>query len=114
MTSTMRLGTTLLISGRKGMFGTALLVLVLASVAVNVARAEDYVFDTQTARLTIRSDGIASSLIDKQNGKERLRSAGLAFAVVKKGGRLFPASNVTGHGGLFHVTFGTAGVDADY
>src|ERR1039458_8993023 len=96
------------------MFGTALLVLVLASVAVNVARAEDFVFDTQTARLTIRSDGIASSLIDKQNGKERLRSEGLAFAAVKKAGQLFPASSVARHGVLFHVTFGTSGVDAEY
>jgi hypothetical protein len=90
------------------------LALALAFAAVNGARAEDFVFETRAARLVIRPDAVASSLIDKQSGKERLRPEGLPFAAVKKDGRLFPASAADRRGGMLHVTFGTSGVDADY
>jgi hypothetical protein len=86
----------------------------LAFVAVNAAKAENFVFETGIARLVIRSDGVASSLIEKQNNKEQLRAGGLPFAAVRKGGELFSVSAVERRGGLFHVTFGISGVSADY
>jgi hypothetical protein len=95
--------------------GTRLiLALALPFAALNVAWAKDFVFETSVARLVIGSDGVISSLIEKQNGKEQLRPAGLPFAAVRKGGQLLPASAVEQRGGLFHVTFGISGVSADY
>ena len=91
-----------------------ILALALAFVAVNAGRAEDFVFETSMARLVIRSDGLASSLTEKQNGKEQLQPQGLPFAAARKGGHLFSASAVERRGGLFHLTFGTSGLSADY
>jgi hypothetical protein len=91
-----------------------ILALALAFAAVNGARAKDFIFETRVTRLVIRPDGVASSLIEKQNGKERLRPEGVAFAAVRKGGRLFPASAADRHGDVLHVTFGTSGVDVEY
>jgi hypothetical protein len=91
-----------------------ILALALAFGAVNAAKAENFVFETRMARLVIRSDGVASSLIEKQNNKEQLRAAGLPFAAVRKRGQLFPASAVERRGSLFHVTFGVSGISADY
>ncbi len=91
-----------------------ILALALAFAAVNGAWAEDFVFETQATRLVIRPDGMASSLIEKQNGKERLRPEGVPFAAVMKGGQLFPASAAERRGDVLHVTFGTSGVDAEY
>jgi len=90
-----------------------ILALALALAAVSGARAQDFVFETREARLTIRPDAVASSLIEKQNGKELLRPAGAAFAAVK-GGQLFPATAAERRGDALHVTFGTSGIDADY
>jgi hypothetical protein len=90
------------------------LTLTLAFAAVNGARAEDFVFETSVTRLVIRPDAVASSLIEKQNGKERLRPDGGAFAAIRKGGRLFPASAVDRHGDVLHLTFGASGVEAEY
>jgi hypothetical protein len=91
-----------------------ILALALAFAAVNEARAGDFVFETRVARLVIRPDAVASSLIEKQNGKERLRPEGVAFAAVRKVGRLYPASAADRRGDVLHVTFGTSGVDAEY
>jgi hypothetical protein len=92
-----------------------ILALALVSAAVNAAKAENFVFETGMARLVIGSDGVASSLIEKQNSREQLRAAGpLPFAAVKKGGQLTPASAIERRGALFHVTFGNSGVSADY
>src|SRR5664279_5673879 len=91
-----------------------ILALALAFAAVTGAGGQDFVFETRTARLTIRPDAVVSSLIEKQNGKERLRPEGVAFAAVRKGGRLFPASAADRSGDVLHVTFGTSGVDAEY
>jgi hypothetical protein len=95
--------------------GTRLiLALALAFAAASAARAENFVFETGVAKLVIGSDGVISSLIEKQNGKEQLRPTRLPFAAVRKGGQLFPASAVEQRAGLFHVTFGISGVSADY
>jgi hypothetical protein len=88
--------------------------LVLAFAAVNAAKAENFVFETGMARLVIGSDGVANSLIEKQNEKEQLRAGRLPFATVRKGGQLFPASAVERRADLFHVMFGTSDVSADY
>lgn len=91
-----------------------ILALTLAFAALNWARAEDFAFETREARLVIRTDGMASSLIEKRSGKELLGPGGVIFAAVRKGGRLFPASIVKRRGDVLYVTFGTSGVDADY
>ncbi|HEX4135267.1 MAG TPA: hypothetical protein VHY84_11700 [Bryobacteraceae bacterium] len=92
------------------------LILALAVISAfgSCARAEDYVFETHDARLVIRPDAIVSSLTAKPGGRELLRSGDQAFAAIRKGGRLIPASAVQQHGDLLHVMFGTSGVDADY
>lgn len=90
------------------------LALALVFAAVNAARAENFVFDTDAARLVIGSDGTASSLIDKQNGKQQLQPERLPFSAVRKGGQIFSASAIEKQGALFHVTFGTSGVSASY
>ena len=82
-----------------------ILALALAFVAATACRAEDFVFETSMARLVIGSDGVASSLTEKQN-KRAIAAAGLPFAAARKGGQLFSASAVERRGGLFHVTFG--------
>lgn len=91
-----------------------ILTLALALVAVNRVRAEDFVFETRTARLVIRPDAVASSLEEEPSGKERMSPGGVAFAAVKKGGHVFPASAAERRGTMLHVTFGTSGVDAEY
>lgn len=91
-----------------------ILALALTFTAVNEARAEEFVFETGAARLVIRSDAVASSLIEKPIGKELLRPDGRAFAAVRKDGHWFPASAADRRDGGLHVTFGTSGVDADY
>jgi hypothetical protein len=87
---------------------------VLAFASVSAAQAENFVFETSTAQLVIQSNGAVSSLIEKPNGKEQLQPAGLAFAMVVKNGQKFPASTVERRDPLFHFTFGTSGVSADY
>jgi hypothetical protein len=96
----------------KGRRMRQILTLALGLAAVNVARAENFVFDTGAARLVIGSDGMATSLIDKTNGKEQLQR--LPFSALRKSGQTFPASAITKQGALFHVTFGTSDVSADY
>jgi hypothetical protein len=91
-----------------------ILALALVFAAVNGAWAEDFAFETREARLVIRSDAVASSLIEKRSGKELLGPGGVAFAAVRKGGQLLPASAADRRGDVLHVTFGTSGVDADY
>jgi hypothetical protein len=90
------------------------LLLALALATANAARAENFVFESSTARLELGSNGAAISLIDKQNGKERLWPEALPFAAVKKDGQLFPASVIVRNGVLLHVSFGISGVSVDY
>jgi len=86
---------------------------VLVALAVDYsALAAEFAFETGSVRLVIRSDGIATSLLDKQTKKERLGP--LAFTAVKRGGQVFPASAIKGHTNTLHISFGTSGVEADY
>jgi hypothetical protein len=91
-----------------------ILILVFALGAVHDALAEDFVFETSLMRLVITPDAVVRSLTEKQNGKERLQTGSLAFAAVKKAGRLIPASALTRNGHTLHVTFGASGADAEY
>ena len=82
---------------------------------MNAAKAENFVFETGMARLVIRSDGVASSLIEKQNGKEQLRAAGTTVCgSQERWSAIFQPRRLSGEVALFHVTFGTSGVSADY
>ena len=99
-------------AGRTGLLGFSLLMPAFAP--AGRAAAQDFVFETGAARLTIRADGTVGGLVEKQNGKELPGPAGEAFAAAVKGGKAFPASAVKRRGGALHVTFGTSGIDADY
>ncbi len=80
----------------------------------SLAAAQQMVFQTASARLTVESSGIVSSLTNKQSGQEELHSAGQPIATVTVGGREFPASSFKCDGSLCHVGFGTSGISADY
>ncbi len=88
------------------------LAVILALVIDYGALAAEFTFETSSVRLVVRSDGIATSLLDKQTKKERL--APLAFTAVKKGGQVFPSSAIELHTSTLHISFGTSGIEADY
>jgi hypothetical protein len=90
------------------LFGAALFLI------ASLAAAQQVVFQTATARLTVESSGIVSSLTNKQSGQEELRPAGQPIATVTVGGRVFPASSFKCDGSLCHVGFGASGISADY
>ena len=92
--------------------------LALAFAAVNAAKAENFVFETSMARLVIRSDGVASSLIEKQNNKEQLRgrdchlrrsgkvascfqprrlSGAVVCSMLRSGSRAYPQTTASAH-----------------
>ena len=87
--------------------------LILLAAMAPGARAEEFAFATQAARLVLRSDGLAVTLTATQNSRPLLRPEATPFAAVKKGGRLFPVSAIERRGDLLHLTFGTSGVQAD-
>lgn len=91
-----------------------ILALALTVAATNTARAQNFVFDTSQARLSIQPNGIAISLIEKRNRKEQLQPGGQPIAVIRKNGHAFPSTLVQRSGGLYHVEFGSSGVVVDY
>jgi len=79
------------------------------------AWAEEFQFATQTARLTIRSDGAVSGFVAVSSGRALLRTANTPFAAVKKDGRLFPVTSIERRSpDLLQFTFGASGVVANY
>jgi len=84
------------------------------SFIAGLAAAQQVVFQTAAARLTVESSGIVSSLTNKPSGQEELHPAGQPIATVTVGGRVFPASSFKCDGSLCHVGFGVSGISADY
>lgn len=81
---------------------------------VSAARAQNFVFDTDTARLVLASDGSVVSLLDKRDGVEELQPSKQPFASMNKNGQFYQATAIARSGNLLHLTFGASGVSADY
>jgi hypothetical protein len=79
-----------------------------------LAAAQQVIFETASARLTVETSGIVSSLTDKQNGRQELGPAGQPIATVTVGGHEIPASSFECNGSLCHVAFGASRLSADY
>lgn len=79
-----------------------------------VAGAQQVTFQTASARLTVESSGMVSSLTNRQSGQEELHPTGQPIATVTVGGREFPASSFKCDSSLCHVGFGTSGITAYY
>ena len=77
------------------------------------ARAEEFVFETATARLALDERGLCTSLRDKAGGAEWLAAKPAAFFSIKKNGATFPATALARDGENFHAEFGAACVTAD-
>ncbi|MCX7008598.1 MAG: hypothetical protein NTY53_15325, partial [Kiritimatiellaeota bacterium] len=77
------------------------------------ARAEEFVFETATARLALDERGLCTSLRDKTSGAEWLAGKPTAFFSIKKNGAAFPATALSRDGENFRAEFGTACVSAD-
>ena len=81
---------------------------------IRVAWAEDFVFMTKTTQLMLEPNGRARSLVDKLDGSEQLNPTGQPFANVTLHGKQFPVTVIERRGELYHLTFGSSGVSADY
>lgn len=77
------------------------------------ARAEEFVFETATARLALDDQGLCTSLRDKTSGAEWLAGKPAAFFSIKKNGTIFAATALSRAGDNFHAEFGTACITAD-
>jgi hypothetical protein len=102
----------------RALFKATLTQLVLAFsfafAAANAAQAQDFVFESSSARLSIQPSGIADSMTERKSGKEQLQPGGQPFAVIRKNGHGFPATSLQRSGALYRVEFGSSGVVADY
>ncbi|MGB6687372.1 MAG: hypothetical protein WBE76_05975 [Terracidiphilus sp.] len=99
---------------RKANIARLTLAFALTFAVTNAAYAQNFAFATHAAQLVIQPNAVASSLTDRHDGMEELHPAGLPFAVVTQHGKQFPATRFERHGALFHVTFGSSGISADY
>ncbi len=77
------------------------------------ARAEEFVFETATARFALDDRGSCSSLRDKADGAEWLAGKPAAFFSIKKNGATFAATALARAGENYHAEFGTSCVSAD-
>ncbi len=98
----------------KATFTELVLAFSFAFAAANAAQAQDFVFESNSVRLSIQPTGIADSLTEKKSGKEQLQPGGQPFAVIRKNGHAFSATSVQRSGALYRVEFGSSGVESDY
>jgi hypothetical protein len=77
------------------------------------AFAADAVFDTKIARLSISTNGVATSLLERKTRREWLAPEPHAIAAIKKGGKLFPATRLQPLARLWQADFGDSGVQVD-
>jgi hypothetical protein len=89
------------------------LTLAIGLALLTAARAEEFVFETATARLTLDDRGFCTGLRDKTSGTEWLAGKPAAFFSIRKNGAAFPATVLSRAGENFHAEFGTACVSAD-
>jgi len=77
-------------------------------------RAEDFVYENDSVRFVLGSDGLNRSLVEKSSGKNWLSEKPSRFAWIRKAGQIYPATAVASSDGLLRITFATSGVTADY
>jgi hypothetical protein len=90
-----------------GFLGWILAALLLGAVRP-AAAAEPFVFDSDTARLTLATNGAATSLIERASGRELLRNATTPFFRVRLGGHDLEATRLERSGDRFVVSFGAS------
>jgi hypothetical protein len=89
------------------------LTLAMGLALLAAARAEEFVFETATARLALDDRGCCTSLRDKADGTEWLAGKPAAFFAIKKNGATFAATTLSRAGDNYHAEFGAACVSAD-
>lgn len=71
--------------------------------------------ESRYSRYEIGGDGRSLHFIDRATGSDHLaQSPSSSFASVRKAGRVFPATSVSGSDGTFSAQFGEAGVTATF
>lgn len=78
------------------------------------AFAEEFVFETNTIRYVINSNGFNVSLQEKNIGKELIGNVPSPFAFVTKAGKTHPVSQLQHADDRFIATFGETGIVAHY
>lgn len=89
------------------------LTLALGLALLAAARAEEFVFETATARLALDDRGCCTSLRDKADGTEWLAGKPAAFFSIRKNGASFAATALSRAGENYRVEFGSSCVSAD-
>jgi hypothetical protein len=77
-------------------------------------RAEEFIFESETLRYTLGSDGLNKSLVAKATGKQLLSRTNSPFASIKKGAKIHPVTSLQKSGTLFQATFGSSEIVATY
>lgn len=94
------------------------LFMLLAALFPLAARAEEFVFETETVRLVISSGAQVTALTETASGKSWLQPAPkpgvTAFALAHVNKRTVPATELRRVGEVYQVRFGTSGIEADY
>ena len=94
-------------------FPVLVIILILSVSSIN-AFAEKFVFETNTIRYVINSDGLNVSLQEKGSGKDYIAAPPSPFAHVTKTGKTYPVTRLTKEGECFLATFGNSGITACY
>jgi len=99
---------------KKAIVVLIVMILGLMFVTQGIVLAEDFAFETAAARYVVSESGMSKSLQEKDSGRELLVGSPMPFATLRKGGKVFPATNVRRIGEFLRVDFGESGISADY
>ena len=95
-------------------FSSLVAILMVVFGVSGLAAAEEFVFETATARYVLSDNGTSRSLQAKKNGRELLVGSPAPFALVRKSGRSFPVTRLSRAGEFFRAEFGQSSVSADF
>ena len=88
-----------------------LMAMALCSFAVS---AQEAVFETDSVRYAIGTNGVSETLRQKTPAHSWLAETPLAFSAVKTGTKLYPVTSLKREGELWHAVYGDSGVQADF
>jgi hypothetical protein len=92
----------------------SLAVLSALAAAASPALPQEARFETAAARLVLATNGVTVSLVEAASGHDWLAPGRRPFATVRKGGKSFTATRLTGEGEAWRAEFGASGVEADF